>query len=158
MTSKVLPKDWLEHTVQVEVPYSVSEIWGLWSDLRTMTKWMKWIQSVRIAPETPDISYWELGANGFTFTWKARILKQIPQQIIQWESIGGLKNRGAVRFYQRPQGTIVKLSIAYAIPGGIGQLMDNLFLGNLVESTLQADLDRFRDYAKRTLNQPTKSL
>jgi uncharacterized membrane protein len=30
--------------------------------------------------------------------------------------------------------------------------MDGLFLGRLVESTLQADLDRFRDYAM-TLDQ-----
>jgi uncharacterized membrane protein len=43
--------------------------------------------------------------------------------------------------------TIVKLSIAYAIPA-IGQLMDNLFLGQVVESTLQADLDRFKIYAQ----------
>ncbi|MFN6065774.1 MAG: hypothetical protein ACK45T_01130, partial [Pseudanabaena sp.] len=57
-------------------------------------------------------------------------------------------NRGAVRFYGRPNNvTIVKLSISYAMPA-IGQLMDNLFLGQLVESTLQEDLDRFRVYAQ----------
>jgi uncharacterized membrane protein len=27
--------------------------------------------------------------------------------------------------------------------------MDNLFLGRIVESTLQADLERFRDYAMK---------
>jgi uncharacterized membrane protein len=68
---------------------------------------------------------------------------------MQWESIGGLPNRGAVRFYGRPNNvTIVKLSIAYAIPA-IGAIMDNLFLGQIVESTLQADLERFRVYAEK---------
>jgi uncharacterized membrane protein len=139
--------DWLEHTVQTEVTIPVEYAWSLWSDLSAMPRWMKWIDSVVITDD-PEISAWKLGTNGFTFTWKSRILKQIPNQIMQWESIGGLPNRGAVRFYGRPNNvTIVKLSISYAIPA-IGQLMDNLFLGQLVESTLQDDLERFRVYAQ----------
>ncbi|MGB7274189.1 MAG: hypothetical protein WBC69_12890, partial [Geitlerinemataceae cyanobacterium] len=70
----------------------------------------------------------------------------VPHQIIQWESIDGLTNRGAVRFYDRPDNTIVKLTVAYGIPGMVGQLMDNLFLGRLVESTLRSDMERFREY------------
>jgi len=37
--------------------------------------------------------------------------------------------------------------VAYAIPGVLGKLMDNPFLGRIVESTLQADMDRFKEYA-----------
>ncbi len=140
--------DWLEHTVQIEVAIPVEYAWSLWSDLQAMPRWMKWIDSVVITDD-PEISAWKLGTSGLTFTWKSRIVKQIPNQIIQWESIGGLANRGAVRFYGRPNNcTIVKLSIAYAIPA-IGQIMDNLFLGQIVESTLQADLERFRVYAEK---------
>jgi uncharacterized membrane protein len=139
--------DWLEHTVQVEVDRPVERVWSMWSNLEMMPRWMKWIESVTIPPDRPDISNWELGSNGFTFTWRSRILKQVPNQIIQWESIDGLPNRGAIRFYDRHDRTIVKLTVAYAIPGIIGQLMDNLFLGRMVESTLQADLERFRKYA-----------
>jgi uncharacterized membrane protein len=139
--------DWLEHTVQTEVAIPVEYAWSLWSDLQAMPRWMKWIDSVVVTSD-PEISAWKLGTSGLTFTWKSRILKQIPNQIIQWESISGLPNRGGVRFYGRPNNTtIVKLSIAYAIPA-IGQLMDNLFLGQVVESTLQADLDRFKIYAQ----------
>jgi uncharacterized membrane protein len=39
------------------------------------------------------------------------------------------------------------MSIGYAIPGFLGQLLDNLFIGRVVESTLHADLERFRQYA-----------
>ena len=53
---------------------------------------------------------------------------------------------GAVRFYDRHESSIVRLSIAYSIPGVLGQLMDNLFLGKIVESTIQADLERFKVY------------
>ncbi|MEC4986635.1 MAG: SRPBCC family protein [Oscillatoria sp. PMC 1068.18] len=139
--------DWLEHSVQVEVNAPIDLVWNLWSDLEQMPRWMKWIDSVKILEENPDLSRWKLATGGLEFSWLSRILKIVPHQIIQWESVDGLPNRGAIRFYDRHESSIVKLTIAYAIPGILGQLMDNLFLGRVVESTIQADLERFRDYA-----------
>ncbi len=139
--------DWLEHSVQVEVEAPIDLVWSLWSDLEQMPRWMKWIDSVKIAEDCPEISLWTLKTGGLEFTWKSRILKVIPHQIIQWESVDGLPNRGAIRFYDRHAASIVKLTVGYAIPGIIGKIMDNLFLGRLVESTLRADMERFREYA-----------
>ncbi|MBD1941549.1 SRPBCC family protein [Coleofasciculus sp. FACHB-712] len=139
--------EWLEHSVQVEVPVSIDEVWNLWSDLEQMPRWMKWIDSVTVLDNDPTLSRWKLATGGLEFTWLARIVKKVPNQIIQWESVGGLPNRGAIRFYDRHGSSIVKLTVAYAIPGWLGRLMDNLFLGRVVESTIQADLDRFREYA-----------
>lgn len=141
--------DWLEHSVQVEVNAPIELVWALWSDLEQMPKWMKWIESVEILKDNPELSKWKLASGTFEFTWLSRILKVVPNQIIQWESIDGLPNRGAVRFYDRHQTSIVRLSIAYDIPGILGQLMDGLFLGRMVESTIQADLERFRDYIEK---------
>jgi uncharacterized membrane protein len=140
--------NWLEHSVLVEVNTPIDHVWGLWSDLEQMPRWMKWIESVHILEEDPELSRWKLASGGFEFSWLSRILKIVPNQIIQWESVDGLPNRGAIRFYDRHQeGSMVKLTVAYAIPGILGQIMDNLFLGRVVESTIQADLERFRDYA-----------
>lgn len=147
--------DWLEHSVQVEVEAPIDLVWQLWSDIEQMPKWMKWIESVQVLPEDPSLSVWKLDTGGLEFRWRSRILKTIPQQIIQWESVDGLPNQGAIRFYDRKASTIVKMSVSYAIPGIIGKLMDNLFLGRAVESTLQQDLERFRNYAlqaKETVN------
>ena len=142
--------DWLEHTVQVDVAVPVGLAWDLWSDLEKMPNWMKWIHAVKIAEDNPDLSEWTLAATGFEFKWRSRIVQLNPQQLIQWEAIDGLPNRGAIRFYDRKDDTsIVKLTVAYGIPGVIGKLMDNLFLGRLVESTLQKDLNRFRRYAEK---------
>ncbi|MFE1743782.1 SRPBCC family protein [Coleofasciculus sp. H7-2] len=146
--------DWLEHSVQVEVPVPIDEVWNLWSDLEQMPRWMKWIDSVTVLDNDPQLSRWKLATGGLEFTWLARILKKVPNQIIQWESVGGLPNRGAIRFYDRHGSSIVKLTVAYGIPGWLGRLMDNLFLGRVVESTIQADLDRFREYA---INSQAKS-
>lgn len=139
--------DWLEHSVQVEVEAPMELVWSLWSDLEQMPRWMKWIDSVKVPEDNPEISIWKLDTRGLEFTWKSRILKIVPNQIIQWESVDGLPNRGAVRFYDRHSSSIVKLTVAYAIPGILGKIMDNLFLGRAVESTLKSDMEKFREYA-----------
>ncbi|MDY6782133.1 MAG: SRPBCC family protein [Cyanobacteriota bacterium] len=138
--------DWLEHSVQIEVDAPIELVWGLWSDLEQMPRWMKWIDSVHVLEENPDLSRWKLASNPFEFSWLSRVFKIIPNQIIQWESVDGLPNRGAVRFYDRKTSSIVKLTVAYAIPGILGKLMDNLLLGRVVESTLEADMERFKNY------------
>ena len=112
--------DWLEHSVQVEVEVPIETVWRLWSDLEQMPRWMKWIDSVQILEDNPDLSRWKLASSGFEFSWLSRILKLVPHQIIQWESVDGLPNRGAVRFYDRHGSSIVKLTVAYDIPGILG--------------------------------------
>jgi uncharacterized membrane protein len=139
--------EWLEHSVQVEVAAPIDLVWSLWEDISLMPRWMKWIESVQILEDQPDVSRWKLGTNSFEFNWMSRITQQIPNQIIQWESVGGLPNRGAIRFYDRKETSIVKLTITYEVPGFLALLMNNGFVRNAVESTLQADMNRFRDYA-----------
>ncbi len=139
--------NWLEHTVQVEVEVPIEAVWSLWSDLEQMPLWMKWIDSVEVLTDNPELSRWQLASGRFQFSWLSRIVKVVPEQIIQWESVDGLPNRGAIRFYNRHSSSIVKLSVAYDIPGILGKLMDDLFLGRIVESTIQADMERFRNYA-----------
>jgi uncharacterized membrane protein len=138
--------DWLEHTVQIEVPVPIEFVWSLWSDLEQMTLWMKWIESVKILEDDPELSRWKLASGGFNFTWLSRIVQIVPHQIIEWQSVDGLPNKGAIRFYDRKGSSVVKMSFAYAVPGIIGKLLDNM-IGNVVESTVMADLERFKEYA-----------
>jgi len=140
--------NWLEHTAQIEVNAPISLVWDLWSDLEQLPHWMKWIESVEVMPDNPELSRWKLtAAGGLEFSWLARRVKVIPQQLLQCESVDGLPNRAAIRFYDHgSKQTTVKMTIAYSIPGFLGELLDNLFIGRIVESTLNADLERFRDY------------
>ncbi len=139
--------NWLEHSVQIEVAAPIDLVWNLWSDLEQMPQWMKWIESVEVLKDNPDLSKWKLASGNFEFSWLSRIQRIVTHQIIQWESVDGLPNRGAIRFYDRHGSSIVKLTVAYGVPGWLIKIMDNLFLGRVVESTLMADLERFRDYA-----------
>ncbi|NEQ78228.1 MAG: hypothetical protein F6K24_34580 [Okeania sp. SIO2D1] len=139
--------NWLEHSVQIEVAVPIDLVWNLWSDLEQMPRWMKWIESVKVLEDNPDLSQWKLASANFQFSWLSRIQRVVHHQIIQWESVDGLPNRGAIRFYDRHGSSIVKLTVAYGVPGWLIKIMDNLFLGRMVESTLMADMERFRDYA-----------
>jgi len=137
---------WLEHSMQVDIEAPIDRVWAEWANLENMSQWMRWIHGVEILPEDPGLSRWTLKSGLWEFSWLARTLKVVPNQIIQWKAVDGLPNRGAIRFYDRKDSTVVKMTIAYAIPGPIGQLMDNLFLGRIVESTIQGDLNRFRQF------------
>jgi uncharacterized membrane protein len=143
--------EWLEHSVQIEIAAPIEHVWNLWQNIELMPNWMKWIESVKVLEDRPELSRWKLGTKNLEFTWLSRILQQIPHQIIQWESVDGLPNRGAIRFYDRKESSIVKLTIAYSVPGILAMLMDNGFVRSTVESTLQADMERFKDYALREL-------
>ncbi len=141
--------DWLEHSVHVDVDAPVEKVWQMWSDLEQMPSWMKWIDSVEILEEDPELSRWSLKTGGLSFSWLSRIANVVPQQIIQWESVDGLPNKGAIRFYGRKDGTsTVKMTIAYALPSILAKMMmSSSFVDKVVTSTLQADLDRFKAMA-----------
>jgi uncharacterized membrane protein len=151
--------EWLEHSVQIEVAAPIEHVWSLWQNIELMPRWMKWIESVKVLEDRPELSRWKLATKTFEFTWLARILQQIPYQMIQWESVDGLPNRGAIRFYDRKGSSIVKLTIAYAVPGFLAMLMNNDFVRNTVDSTLQADMNRFKEYAlsELTVNPPVST-
>lgn len=86
--------DWLEHTVQVDVEANIDLVWKLWSDLEQMPNWMKWISSVKVLEENPDLSRMSLASGGFEFSWLLRITRLVTNQIIQFESVDGLPTWG----------------------------------------------------------------
>ena len=136
---------WLEHTVTAQVAAPVDRVWAVWSDLEAMPRWMRWIESVKTLDD-PDLTDWTLAAQGFRFSWKAKITSRVEEQQLHWESVGGLPTKGAVRFYPEGAGsTAVKLTVSYELPGVLAPLMEPSILGGIVTTELQANLDRFRD-------------
>ena len=137
---------WLEHSVITEIQAPAERVWTVWRDLEAMPRWMQWIESVKVAPNDPDLTDWTLAAQGFRFHWKARITQRVEAQQLHWESVGGLPTKGAVRFYPQGEGlTAVKLTVSYELPGVLAPLMEPTILGGIVTKELQANLDRFRD-------------
>lgn len=128
----------------VDVAAPLEQVWGVWSDLTAMPRWMRWIESVREL-EDPLLTEWALAARGFRFTWKARTTRKVERQQLHWESVAGLPTKGAVRFYDTsPNSTTVKLSIGYALPPILAPLMKASLLRGVVDKELQANLERFK--------------
>ena len=61
--------EWLEHSVQVEVPVSIEHVWNLWHNIELMPNWMKWIESVKVLEDQPELSRWKLATSTLEFTW-----------------------------------------------------------------------------------------
>ena len=135
---------WLEHSVVVDVAAPLDHVWGVWSDLTAMPRWMRWIESVQEL-EDPSLTEWTLVAQGFRFNWKARTTRKVERQQLHWESVEGLPTKGTVRFYSTSlRGTTVKLSIGYALPVMLAPLMKASLLRGVVDKELQANLERFK--------------
>ena len=134
----------LEHNVVVVVAAPLEQVWGVWSDLTAMPRWMRWIESVREL-EDPLLTEWTLAAQGFRFTWKARTTCRVERQQLHWESVEGLPTRGVVRFYgTSPSSTTLKLSIGYTLPVMLAPLMKASLIRGVVDKELQANLERFK--------------
>ena len=111
---------------------------------------MKWIDSGELLADQPELSRWKLASGIWEFTWLSRTVKVIPLQILQWESVDGLPNRGAIRFYGHHEGgSTVKMTLAYSVPTVLARFMENGWLRKIVDSTLQADLERFKQKAEQ---------
>ncbi len=140
---------WLEHTVTSNIQAPIAQVWHVWSDLEAMPLWMSWIESVKTIDEDtttlPDLTEWTLAANGFRFKWKARITERIDAQKLQWESVGGLPTKGAVRFYsEENNNTSLKLTVSYELPKVLAPIMEPTMLGGMVTTELQSNIDRFK--------------
>ncbi len=144
---------WLENTVQIEINAPIDLVWDLWSDLEQIPHWMKWIDSVKVLEDDPLLSRWRFDHGGVQFTWLSRIQKLVPYQMILWESVDGSPNRGAVRFYDRHSSTIVRFTVAYAVPGILANIMNYLLLERLVKSELENNLENFQDYVNSSIGE-----
>jgi len=114
-----------------------------------MPRWSPWLESVQVSPDDATVSRWKLSSRGFQVSWLAKNVEVTKNQVIRWESIDGLPNKGSIRFTDRSRkgrsNVVVRMSVEYDIPGWIGELADNLVVGRLVEATLKSDLERFRE-------------
>lgn len=130
-----------------------------------------WLKSVKVDDTDASVSRWTLAARGVSVSWQARNTSVIAGELIAWQSMDGLSNRGSVTFKDvapapaaaaaaaavappsAPAGppaarsadlTAVTLSVAFDVPAPIAAVLDNAVVGKYVEQTLLADLRRYR--------------
>ena len=86
--------------------------------------------------------HWVASIGGNRAEWDARIIEQVPDQRIVWESIDGKQTRGRVEF--SPQGSshsTVQLTMEYTPEGAVQKVGS---AAGLDARRVRGDLDRFK--------------
>jgi len=120
-------------------------VYSLFSDLEAMPSWSPWLNSGVVDEQDVTISTWKLAARGINVSWKAKNVVVEEGVVIQWESLTGLKNRGAVRFLDEgSEGKCrVTMKISFMIPDFAKKISSGI-VSQKVDEALEADLKRFR--------------
>ncbi|GAB0497142.1 hypothetical protein MMPV_008465 [Pyropia vietnamensis] len=161
-----LAMTWIEKSASVSVEAPRGVCWSIFSNLERQPAWSPWLKSVKVDSTDPAISRWTLAARGVEVSWQARNTSVIAGELIAWQSMDGLSNRGSVKFEDVPPAqaavvdsaavpagrpaaapadlTAVTLSVAFDVPAPIARVLDNAVVGKYVEQTLLADLRRYR--------------
>lgn len=136
MTTKV------EKTIMVDVP--VRTAYSQWTRFEDFPKFMAGVEAVNQL--CPDRLQWVAEIDGVRRQWLARIVAQVPDQLVAWESLEGATNDGEVRLLGKADGeTEVVLTLAYEPRVFIGDVGDRQ---QLVERQAENYLGRFKEYVE----------
>jgi len=87
------------HSIDVKSP--LQSVYDQWTRFEDFPRFMRGVVEVR--QHGPDLLSWKVLMGGKEKRWEARIIEQIPDTSIVWESVDGTSNRGAITF--EPLGT-----------------------------------------------------
>ncbi|QEH38810.1 Polyketide cyclase / dehydrase and lipid transport [Aquisphaera giovannonii] len=130
----------------VTINRPAEELYRFWRDFRNLPRIMSHLESVEVEGETR--SRWTAKAPaGMTVQWDAEITKDVPNQLIGWESVGGrVDTRGSVRFAPAPggRGTEVHVRMWVDPPGGALGLWFAWLFGESPDQQVSDDLRHFK--------------
>jgi uncharacterized membrane protein len=136
------------HTLRaaVTVQRSPETVYSFWRNLENLPEFMYHLKSV-----TADdgVSHWVANAPvGQPVQWDAEIVEDEPGKRIAWQSVpgSGISNSGCVDFMpdSSGNGTEVRVTIAYQLPGGVLGKAAATLLGESPEQQVNDDLRRFK--------------
>jgi uncharacterized membrane protein len=130
----------IEQEIEVEVP--VSTAYNQWTQFEEFPRFMEGVESVQQLDDT--LLHWAASVAGKKAEWDAKIVEQVPDKRIVWESIDGKRTRGSVSFEPAGSGsrTRVRLNMSYT-PEGMPEKVGSAV--GLDERRVRGDLERFRE-------------
>jgi uncharacterized membrane protein len=114
----------IKESIDVGVPLETA--YNQWTQFTEFPAVMKGPQNVE--QEADDEVRWVAKIGPARRRWTAKIVEQIPDERIVWESTDGTENRGAVTFHELDRNlTRVQVEMEY-FPHGLVEKVGNLFL------------------------------
>ena len=133
----------VEESVTISRP--LSELYRFWRNFENLPTFMNHLESVSMRDE--GISHWVAkGPAGMRVEWDARIINEVHDKVIGWQSLDGsmISTAGSVNFDEDSLGTRVTVHLQYNPPGGkLGAAVAALF-GEEPNQTIREDLRRFK--------------
>jgi uncharacterized membrane protein len=133
----------VEESVTINKP--IGEVFRFWRNFENLPTFMEHLDSVAMRDE--GISHWVAkGPAGVNVEWDARIINEVENKIIGWQSLEGssISTAGSVNFDETEHGTRVRVHLQYNPPAGrLGAAVARLF-GEEPNQTVREDLRRFK--------------
>jgi len=97
----------------------IAEVYRFWRNFENLPRFMRHLESV--AMREAGISHWVAkGPAGTTVEWDARLIHDVENKVIGWQSLEGseVATAGSVNFNETPQGALVRVRLQYSPPAG----------------------------------------
>lgn len=129
----------------VTINRPISEVYRFWRNFENLPRFMRHLEAVAV--REAGISHWiAKGPAGTTVEWDARIINEVDNKLIGWQSLEGstISTAGSVNFDETERGTTVRVRLQYSPPAGkLGSTVAWLF-GEEPSQQIREDLRRFK--------------
>jgi len=133
----------VEEAITVNRP--VSDVFRFWRNFENLPTFMKHLESV--SEREAGVTHWvAVGPAGTRVEWDARIITEVDNRLIGWQSLEGstISTAGSVNFRESTRGTEVRVHFQYNPPAGrLGAAVAWLF-GEEPHIQVREDLRRFK--------------
>ena len=129
----------------ITVNRPLTAVFRFWRNVENLPTFMRHLESV--SEREAGITHWVArGPAGTTVEWDARIINEVDDSLIGWQSLEGstISTAGSVNFRETPRGTEVRVHLQYHPPAGrVGAAFAWLF-GEEPTRQVRDDLRRFK--------------
>jgi uncharacterized membrane protein len=126
----------------IEVDRPLHQVYNQWTQFEEFPRFMEGVKEVKQLDDTR--LHWVAEIAGKEKQWTAKIIEQIPDLRIAWESESGEYTSGVVSFQTlAPDRTRVTLEISYDPKGFIENAGDTI---GVVSRRIENDLERFKEF------------
>jgi uncharacterized membrane protein len=130
----------IEQSVVVDVP--VEQAYNQWTQFEEYPQFMEDVKQVEQLSDTR--LHWVAEIGGERKEWYAAITRQVPDEVIAWESEGGAENNGTVVFTPiNTQRTKIDLFIDVE-PEGIKEKVGTAL--GIPDAAVRSDLEKFKQF------------
>jgi len=130
----------VDKTIEVNVPLSTA--YNQWTQFEEFPRFMEGIEEVH--QKSPESLHWVANVGGERKEWDARITRQVPDQVVAWESESGTLNSGTIVFKSIDSGkTEVGVHMSYE-PEDLKE-QAGAALG-VISRRVEGDLKRFKEF------------